>query len=174
MKNSLSLLLLIAALGCSTSHRTDRSPVTGERLQELQKNDELLLESLEEGPRKQGSVTKTTEGPMTTEVWLWKEDHGSLEGQTETLLYKNDELISQTLKDPKSGITVSRQYRDGKIFQQSEEWKDRAWVVFFEDGRIKGRMFYGPQKKECILYPEGAGPHFEDMDECERIFNTAP
>ncbi len=131
------------------------------------------MASLEEEPLRQGTMKKQVEGRITTEIWSWTEDHGSPLEKTETLLLKDGKLVSQTLKDPGSGVTLSRQFKDGQVVQISEENKDGAEIVYLEKGLITGRVIYG-KKPQCFLYADGKNPQSEKMEVCEKRFNTAP
>lgn len=168
MNHLLYVLILMSGLGCSSSVSTHPHRST----EDLKSMDEIVLNSLDVEPLKQGTMKKVTEGPVTTEIWSWKEDHGSPFTKTETLIFKNGELISQSLHDPETGVTFSRQFRSGQVFQITRELKDGAELVFLEQGKISGRMFYG-KNPECYLYTNGE-PRSEKMDVCETRFNTAP
>lgn len=173
MKNILLITLLVVSSACSSPVKEDKRELTPERLKDLQAKDEVVLNNLEEEPLRQGTVKKETEGRMTTETWSWKDEHGSPFTKTETLIFKDGKLVSQSVSDPESGVTWSRQYRNGKVFQINEERKDGAESVYIENDKISGRMIYG-HKPECLIYDNGMNPRIENTDVCENRFNTAP
>ncbi|MFL5783647.1 MAG: hypothetical protein ACJ76H_03485 [Bacteriovoracaceae bacterium] len=157
--------------GCSSS--SPQKNLSQEKLKALQEEDNRIIETIHEEPLRQGRKTTQTENGITSEIWKWKEDHGSPFEQTEELLYKNGELISRTFSDPQSAYKGSIQYKDGKVIQLTEEKKNQVTVIIFDElERLKGRMNY--PGKECLLYHEGANPHGEDFAKCEAMFNTAP
>lgn len=164
MKNLLPIIFL---LSCSSPSKQSINT------EELRAKDEVTLNSLDPEPLRQGTMKKETEGRITTEIWTWKKDHGSPNATVETLIYKDKELISQTIRNEDEDLNVSRQFRNGKAFQISEETKNGADVVYLEDGKITGRVIYG-KNPQCILYTNGTDPRSEKMDVCEEKFNNAP
>jgi hypothetical protein len=160
--------------GCSSSSPSPKKNyVTDDKLKDLQEEDALLLEGIHEEPMEQGTKSVQTEDGITTEIWTWQEEHGSPFTQSETLIYKNGQLISHTYADPATEFSASRQFHEGKVVQYTEEHKGEALVIYFDpEERIRGRVNY--KNKECILYDEGKDPYFESFEKCDEMFNTAP
>jgi len=175
------IILILAVLGslmsCASPEKGPRKsvrPVTGDRLAQIQKEDEKILENLGEEPIREGTMKKEVEHGITTEIWTSREEHGSPNVITETLIHKNGKLISRTLKNPAANYTASMQYNNGKVIQVSEEESGSAIVVFLENEKIAGRMSYDNGEAECILYENGLNPRYEELEVCETRFNTAP
>lgn len=180
MKNILCVIILMSSFtGCSSSPKSipfveAPRPVTGNRLSQIQKEDEKILSNLDEEPSRQGTMKKEVELGITTEIWTSKAGHGSDDVITEILIHKNGKLISRTLKNPSTDYTASMQYQNGKVIQVSEEERGSAIVVFLENEKIVGRMSYDNGEAECIVYDKGTNPRYEDLESCETKFNTAP
>lgn len=180
MKNILSVILLVSSFtGCSSTPKSvpfmkASRPVNGDRLRQIQKEDEKIISNLDEEPARQGTMKKEVELGITTEIWTSKAGHGSDDVLTEILIHKNGKLISRTLKNPATHYTASMQYQNGKVIQVSEEEKGSAIVVFLENEKIVGRMSYDNGEAECIVYDNGTNPRYEDLESCETRFNTAP
>jgi hypothetical protein len=179
MKNLIPLILLLACSAPAPKIEVPIAPtpgmVIGEALEEIKAEDERILSSLHEEAQKQGTVERKTENGVTAEIWSWSEEHGSKQKITETLLYKRGKLISHSLMIPSEGYTASRQFVNDKVYQVSEEWGNRARIVYFDPNeKIIGRIHYRGKKSECILYNEGASPRYEKVEICEAKFNTSP
>ena len=178
MKNIISIVIVAAFIvSCSSSQKTPpkpHRPVTGDRLSQIQKEDEKILSNLDEEPLRQGKMKKEVEHGITTEIWTSKEGHGSSNVITEILIHKNGNLISRTLKNPSTHYMASMQYKNGKVIQVSEEEAGSAIVVFLENEKIAGRMSYDNGEAECIIYENGLNPRYEELETCETRFNTAP
>lgn len=182
MKNIFYVFILVSSLlGCSSSSNSKPSkyspskrPVTGDRLTQIQKEDEKIMNTLDEEPIRQGTMKKEVEHGITTEIWTSKEEHGSSNIITEILIHKDGKLISRTLKNPAAQYTASMQYKNGKVIQVSEEEGGSAIVVFLENEKLAGRMSYDNGEAECIVYDKGENPRYEELETCESRFNTAP
>lgn len=179
MKKLISLLVVFGfIISCSAPQKKaparPKRPVTGDRLSQIQKEDEKILSNLDEEPQRQGTMKKEIEHGITTEIWTSKEEHGSKNLITEILIHKDGKLISRTLKNPASHYTASMQYKNGKVIQVSEEDEGSAIVVFLENEKIAGRMSYDNGEAECIIYENGMNPRYEELEACEIRFNTAP
>lgn len=182
MKNIFYVFILVSSLtGCSSSSYSKprkftpaNRPVTGDRLSQIQKEDEKIMNSLDEEPIRQGTMKKEVEHGITTEIWTSKAEHGSTDFITEILIHKNGKLISRTLKNPATQYTASMQYQNGKVIQVSEEENGSAIVVFLENEKLAGRMSYDNGEGECIIYDKGVNPRYDSLETCETRFNTAP
>lgn len=178
MKNIISIFVVMGFLiSCSTPKKAParpQRPVTGDRLSQILKEDEKILNSLDEEPGRQGTMKKEVENGITTEIWTSKEEHGSTNVITEILIHKNGKLISRTLKNPATHYMASMQYHNGQVIQVSEEEEGSAIVVFLENEKIAGRMSYDNGEAECIIYDKGEKPRYEELETCELRFNTAP
>ncbi len=172
MKNFLSSFIFVSSL---TSCSSPSSPheISDTRLEEINHFNEYVLDSIEEEPQRQGIKEIQKEGIITTEIWRMKTGHGG-NVVTETIIFKNNEMISHSLRDPERGVTASRQFRDGKVIQLSEEKPDGTNLTFLNSsGQIEAQLFYG-SNQECVLYDHGENPRFEKVSVCEEKYNYAP
>lgn len=167
------LVLFSVLLGCQKSEAPQENKLILPSLSEMKERDAMIMENLNEEPLREGTVEKTTEGRLVTEVWTGPGVHGDKDRRTETILLKDGVLVSQTLVDPSEGVTLSRQFQDGKVIRFSETRGKNTSHVFFKGEKITGRIFYENGTGACFLY-EGDTPAKKDLALCEKIFNTAP
>jgi hypothetical protein len=161
----ISLLAFFVFLGCTTTHSSG--------LKDLRAEDEKVLASLHEEPARMGTKVVRKENGITTEIWTYSESHDGKPTTIETLIYKNDQLVSDTMKDVPSDVSFSRQFKNGKVIEATEVKGKRATSYYFtDDEKIKGSLHHATS--ECVLYENGEKPHFEEFAKCEKQFNTAP
>lgn len=164
-----SVLLTIFLLMACTSTRPSFSP------EKLKAEDDRILEGLHDEPLRMGKKKVQKEGIITTEIWTYSEEHGSPDNTKETLMYKNDKLVSHTLSDSASGQSFSRQFQDGKVIEVSETKIGKTSTLYFDaNEKLKARINIDGKTAECFKYTDGENPRPEKMEICEREFNTAP
>ncbi len=162
------IILFLLVLSCSAP-RTSYDP------EKLKAEDDMIMESLHDGPMRMGTKKVQKEGMITTEIWTYREDHGSPESTVETLMYKNGKLVSHTISNSASAHSFSRQFKDGKVIEATETriGKTSTWY-FDENEKLKARINLDGKTSECFRYTNGENPRPGKIENCEREFNTAP
>ncbi len=165
MKKIIFLLIIIS---CSV-------PQTAPDLVQIKADDDRILEGLHDEPLRMGKKKVHKEGMITTEIWRYSEEHGSPDNTVETLMYKNDKLISHTISDSASGQSFSRQFQDGKVIELTETKIGKTSSLYFDENeKLKARINIDGKTAECFKYTNGENPRLEKIETCEREFNTAP
>lgn len=160
-----SFFLFVLLLACSSPEKSEFDP------ERIKAEDAKIIENLHEEPMRMGTKKVQTEGIMKTEIWTYREEHGSPESIVETLLFKNGKLVSHSITDSATRHSYSRQYQNGKVIEATEVKGDRMRTYFFDENeKLRARW----SDSECILYTGGENPRKVAVSQCERNFNTAP